>query len=50
MAEQPRPALRVIEGGRAQLVANIERVADDLRELEQRLVSAREECGASWRC
>jgi hypothetical protein len=39
----PRPPLRVIEGGRAQLIADIESVAENLRELEARLASAREE-------
>ena len=42
-AERPRPPLRVIEGGRTQLIADIESVAEDLRELEVRLASGREE-------
>jgi hypothetical protein len=33
----------VIEGGRAQLIADIESAAESLRELEARLASAREE-------
>ena len=41
--ERRQPALLVIEGGRDQLVADIERVADDLRALERRLAAAREE-------
>jgi hypothetical protein len=41
-AERPRPPLRVIEGGRAQLIADIES-AESLRELEARLACAREE-------
>ena len=43
MLTDPRPPLRVIEGGRAQLIADIENVAESLRELEARLASAREE-------
>jgi hypothetical protein len=35
-AEHARPPLRVIEGGRAQLIADIETVAENLRELEAR--------------
>ena len=43
-AEHPRrPALRVIEGGRTQLIADIDRVAGDLRELEARLAMGRKE-------
>jgi hypothetical protein len=43
MLTDPRPPLRVIEGGRAQLIADIESVAENLRELEARLASTREE-------
>ena len=32
----------IIEGGRAQLIADIESVAEDLRELEARLANARD--------
>jgi hypothetical protein len=38
-----QPTLRVIEGDRDQLIADIESVAESLRELEARLASAREE-------
>ena len=41
-AERHRPRLRVIEGGRAQVIADIERLAGDLREHEKRLASVRE--------
>jgi hypothetical protein len=42
-SERRQPALLVIEGGRDQLVADIERVADELRVLERGLAAAREE-------
>jgi hypothetical protein len=42
-AERLRPTLRVVEGGRAERIANIESVAENLRDLEARLASAREE-------
>lgn len=41
--ERRRPTLRVVEGGRARLIADIERFAEELRALEQRLANAREE-------
>lgn len=41
--EPSRPALRVIEGGRAQLIADIEFIAEQLRELERQLASVRED-------
>lgn len=40
--ERRRPTLRVVEGGRAQLMADIESLGEELRELEQRLSHARE--------
>jgi hypothetical protein len=42
-SERRQPALLVIEGGRDQLVADIERVADELRGLERGLAAARAE-------
>jgi hypothetical protein len=41
--ERCRPTLRVVEGGRARLIADIERFAEELGALEQRLANAREE-------
>jgi hypothetical protein len=41
--ERRRPMLRLVEGGRAQLIADIESLAEELRKLEQRLVNARED-------
>jgi len=43
MLTEPRAPLRVIAGDRAQLIADIENAAENLRELEARLASAREE-------
>jgi len=43
MRTEGQPTLRVIEGGYAQLVADIESAAENLRELEERLATAREE-------
>jgi hypothetical protein len=42
-SQQRQPALLVIEGGRDQLLADIERVADELRVLERGLAAARAE-------
>ena len=41
--EPARPALRVIDGGRAKRIATIEFAAGQLRELERELASARED-------
>lgn len=41
--ERCRPPLRVVDGGRAQLIADIESLGEELCELEQRLANAREE-------
>jgi hypothetical protein len=43
--ERSRPVLRVIEGGRTDLMTDIKRLAEELSELERRLASAREELG-----
>jgi hypothetical protein len=43
--ERSRPVLRVIEGGRTDLITDIKQLAEELRVLEQRLISAHEELG-----
>ena len=43
--ERPQPTLRLIEGGRGQLINDIKRLAEELHALEQRLSSAHEELG-----
>jgi hypothetical protein len=41
--ERSPPVLQVIEGGRSQVTADIQRLAEELREIEQRLADAHEE-------
>src|SRR5215469_15733604 len=43
--ERPRPTLRVIEGGHGQFIDAIKQLAEELRQIEQRLASAHEELG-----
>jgi hypothetical protein len=43
--ERSRPVLRVIEGGRTDLIADIKQLAEELRGIERRLASAHEEVG-----